>query len=74
MKHILPKINNKIQNYSHKSPIVDENPEIYVASDFTTHQWFWILVISVLERPGALRQQATGWRYSFENVDNIEQV
>jgi hypothetical protein len=40
MQQILSKINNKIQNYSHKSSIVDENPEIYFASDFTTHQWF----------------------------------
>jgi hypothetical protein len=53
------KNSNKIQTYSTKSSIVDENPEIYVASDFTTHQWFLILVTSVLERPGAVRQQAT---------------
>ena len=38
MQNSLSKINNKIRNYSHNFSMVDEIPDISVASDFTTPQ------------------------------------
>ena len=43
MQQSLSEINIKIQNYSPKFNIVDGIPDISIASDFSTHQQFWIL-------------------------------
>jgi hypothetical protein len=38
MRRIQQERHNKIQNYSHNFSMVDEIPDISVASDFTTHK------------------------------------